>query len=470
MAGGPTEAAPESSITCVDQRLSLLEKYSISGPRYTSYPTAPVFTKAFGETEYRAALAQGSGPLSLYIHLPFCRHVCWFCACSVIYTNNQARVGPYLDLLAREADLLLSSVDRARPVSQLHYGGGTPTFLTPEEVRRLGVTLSERFHFAPDAEKSIELDPRTATQDHLDALAEFGFNRASLGVQDFAPEVQAAVNRVQPYAQTAELLAELRKRGYRELNVDLIYGLPHQTPEGFAETLTQILGLRPDRVSLFHFAYLPDLKKHQRNINANDLPDTRTRIVLFEQALDLLVRGGYVHIGMDHFALPESGLVRAQKEHRLHRNFQGYVSNGDPDLIGLGVTSIGRPAPNAFAQNVKGIKEYRELLGAGRLPLDRGMVLSANDMLRGHIIQEIICHFALNFRTVGQHWNLDFASVFAAELLELKSFVEDGLLELHEHGLVVTEKGRFVVRNICMVFDAYLKAQRQRGSAFSRTV
>ena len=470
MATPPLDTAADERAACVGERLSLLEKYSVAGPRYTSYPTAPAFSKDFGEVEYRAVLARGRGPLSLYVHLPFCRHVCWFCACSVIYTNNQGRVGPYLELLAREADLLLGSLDSSRPVTHLHLGGGTPTFLTPDEIRRLTENLGERFHFSEEAEKSVELDPRTATQGHLDALSEFGFNRASLGVQDFAQDVQKAVNRIQPFEQTAELLADLRRRGYRELNVDLIYGLPHQTPKGFAGTLDRILGLRPDRVSLFHFAYLPDLKKHQRNIKVEHLPDTRTRIELFERALEQLVQGGYLHIGMDHFALPESELARAQREHRLHRNFQGYVATGDPDLIGLGVTSIGHPARDAFAQNVKGIKEYGDLLLSGRLPLERGLLLSEDDVLRAHIIQEIICHFALDFRAVEREWNLSFASAFAAELAELDTFRADGLIELNADGFLVTEKGRFVVRNICMVFDAYLQAQRQGGSSFSKTV
>ncbi len=459
-----------SGDVCSGERLALLEKYSVAGPRYTSYPTAPAFTTEFAEEDYRSALARGSGPLSLYIHLPFCRHVCWFCACSVVYTNNQGRVAPYLALLNREMELLRPDLAADRSVSHLHLGGGTPTFLTPAELLELGAMLRRHFVFTAEAELGIELDPRTATRAHLDALDQIGFNRASLGVQDFAPKVQEAVNRVQPFEQTADLLAELRRRGYRELNVDLIYGLPHQTKESFAGTLEKILSLRPDRVSLFQFAYLPDLKKHQRNIHPEDLPQTHARIELFESALAQLNQGGYTHIGMDHFALPQSALARAQAEHRLHRNFQGYVAGGDPDLIGLGVTAIGRPARDVFAQNARSIESYRALLEAGRLPVERGLRLSKDDLVRGQVIQEIICHFELDFGTVEREFSVEFRSYFAKELNALEDFVREGLVTFTEAGVRVTESGRFVVRNICMVFDAHLEDQRAGGRTFSRTV
>lgn len=448
----------------------LFRKYGTSGPRYTSYPTAPAFQGSFGEADYRRALAAGRGPLSLYVHLPFCRSVCWFCACSVIYTNNQKRVLPYLELLEQEATLIAATLQSNRKVREMHWGGGTPTFLQPEEMIRLTNGLRKRFDFADDARLGIELDPRATSMSHIQALSECGFNRASVGVQDFALEVQRAVNRVQPFVQTQSLIAELRRRDFRELNIDLMYGLPHQTRESMLYTMARVAELRPDRISLFHFAYLPDLKKHQRNIRPESLPNVEERADLFEVAAQELAKAGYVHVGMDHFALPDSDLVIAQKQKRLRRNFQGYVPDGDLDLIGLGATSIGRPCPQAFAQNVKALPKYRELLEAGRLPIERGLWLTPDDELRAYVIQELICNFELNFAEVESRFDVSFEQTFGSALDGLAEFAEDGLVRLGDRHIEVTRRGRFFVRNICMLFDAYLEGQRAAGRSFSKTI
>ncbi len=466
---------------------SLLRKYDAPAPRYTSYPPAPAFRNDFDAVDYATLLREAShhkNPLSLYVHIPFCRNVCWFCACNVVYTANRKRCSPYLDLVRREMQLAAEHLHGgSRQVRQLHWGGGTPTFLAPEEILRLFADIEAFFETAPraDREFSVELDPRETTAEHVAALRKCGFTRASLGIQDFDPDVQSAVHRVQPFEQTAELADTLRNSGFRSINADLIYGLPLQELSRFERTLRKVTQIRPDRVSLFHFAYLPELKKHQKNIRADDIPTPGTRLRLFELAVEILTAEGYVHIGMDHFALPGDELAVAQRERRLHRNFQGYTTMPDADLLGFGVSSIGALAGNdgsraAYIQNAKDLSDYEQRLIRGALPVMRGLILSDADRLRRHIINELICHFELHFRAVesrfGDVLHDDFVRCFAGELNALEDFERDGLVHVDRTGgrIEVTRAGRFVVRHICAVFDAYAQQLAEAGQRFSKVL
>lgn len=452
--------------------LTWLTRYSQPGPRYTSYPTAPSFDPEFGEADYRELLSdpsRNSVPLSFYFHIPFCRSVCYFCACSVIYTRKRDQVDPYVDLVLREIDLLSESLDPSRPIDQLHWGGGSPTFLTPDRMEALWERINRRFSFTPGAEISIELDPRETTLEHVRVLAGAGFNRASIGIQDVDEKVQEAINRVQPMEMILPVYEELRKSGFRGINLDLIYGLPLQTPESFVRTLDTVLDMRPDRISLFNFAYLPHLKTHQKRIDEKALPSVEDRLKIFATATERFMEAGYRYIGMDHFALPEDELTLAQDNGTLHRNFQGYTTRGGDDLIGVGVTSIGEIA-NGYAQNVKDIQEYTRLVEEGKLPVERGIRRTRDDRIRHHVIMFLLCHFHLEFEDVEKRFDIRFKEYFARELEDLKGFEENGLLEILPGGLRVPFQGRFVIRNICMTFDARLKALQEKGQKFSKTV
>lgn len=469
-----------------------LMRYSRPVPRYTSYPTAPVFHEGFGAEEYARLLAQADRqerPLSLYYHFPFCRNICYFCACTVIYTANKKRMAPYMRLLEREMDLVIEAMCASghaaldadgrllgREVQQLHYGGGTPGFASPDEIRGFHRAIERRFRFAEDAELSVELDPRETTDEHIAAYTECGFNRASLGIQDLDPAVQRAVNRIQPFDDIRVLLAKLRDRGFRGINLDLIYGLPHQTAEGFARTIDAVLELQPDRLSLFQFAYLPQLKQHQQRIDQAQLPDVRTRLEILSNSIDTLTRAGYVYIGMDHFARPDDAMAIAARNGRLERNFQGYTvpprieseAGSDCDLLAFGVSAIG-DLRNAYVQNKRHLKSYEADVLSGRLPVDRGLVLNEDDHTRRRIIMRLICQFELPF-------DREFRSRYAAEFEALSSFHAEGLVEIEEPSgdregvLRVTEAGKFVIRNICQVFDAYTNELAARGQQFSKSV
>ena len=452
--------------------IETLSKYSKPGPRYTSYPTAPVFNDEFTVQDYHEIIGardRSHIPLSLYFHLPFCTSVCFFCACNVIYTKNAARTAPYLDLLREEMRMLASELDPARVVKQLHWGGGTPSFLTPEEMAALWKDITTYFTIAPDAEISVELDPRSTTAEHVEVLAKCGFNRASLGVQDLDPRVQEAVNRIQPLEMSRELAAQLRAKNFHGVNVDLIYGLPEQTLGSFEHTLDEILELKPDRISLFHFAYLPHLKKHQKRIDEGALPSTETKLEIFKMATERFLEAGYRYIGMDHFALPDDEMSVAQENRRLHRNFQGYTICRDCDLLGIGVTSIGE-AGGAFIQNQKDMKAYEEAISSGSLAVYRGHKRTRDDEIRRRVILELICNFELHFSEVEAEFDINFQEYFAEELPGLQPFMEDELLIQEGDVIRVTEAGRYVIRNICMVFDAYLKTLETRGQKFSKTV
>ncbi len=452
--------------------LDLIQRYDKSGPRYTSYPTALELQEGFGENEYRRQIAKSNeagGPLSLYFHIPFCDTVCFYCACNKIITNNRRHAEPYLESLCKETALQGALFDRERVVNQLHWGGGTPTFLNPAQMERLMATTRQFFHLRDDdqGEYSIEVDPRETDDETIACLRSLGFNRISLGVQDFDPAVQKAVNRIQSPEQTFKVLERARQEGFRSTNVDLIYGLPLQTLESFANTLDQVLAHQPERFSIFNYAHLPSRFKVQRQINDEDLPGADLKLEILQMVGKKLTDSGYVYIGMDHFAKPDDELAIAQRQGKLYRNFQGYATHSDCDLVGLGITSIGRVA-DAYMQNVKDLPSYHAALEQNRLPVFKGVELSRDDKIRREVISQLICHFQLEFASVEQKFSLDFEQYFSTELMQLESMAKDGLLEIHERDILVLPAGRLLIRNICMVFDQYLPKKRQRQ--FSKVI
>lgn len=451
----------------------LIRKYDVSGPRYTSYPTADRFVEAFGEAEYRHWITKRNiggiiQPLSLYVHLPFCDTVCFYCACIKVVTRDHGRSAKYIKYLGRELALLLQSLSTERAISQMHWGGGTPTFLSRGEMRELMCAFNAQFERRPDFECSIEVDPRRVEPDTMGFLAELGFNRVSIGVQDFDPDVQKAVHRIQNEEQTQRVIGEARTAGFRSVNLDLIYGLPKQTLNSFDATLDKVLALDPDRVALYNYAHLPRMFKPQRRIAEAELPSPETRLQILTLAIGRLTRAGYLYIGMDHFAKPDDELAVAQRQGRLQRNFQGYSTHPECDMLGLGISAIGRIGPT-YSQNVKTLEEYYAALDAGRLPVWRGMVLTKDDLVRRAVIQALACHFRLAIESIELSYLVDFSSYFSTELEDLRRLEEDGLVELQPDWIVVTPKGRLLVRIVCMVFDRYLREHRQRES-YSRVI
>ncbi|WP_456407373.1 oxygen-independent coproporphyrinogen III oxidase [Thiolapillus sp.] len=451
---------------------ALIAKYDQSGPRYTSYPTAVQFHEGFAADDYARIARQtnASGrPLSLYFHIPFCDTICFYCACNKVATKDRSKGDEYLQRLHKEIALQGALFDQNRPVEQLHWGGGTPTFISHAEMRELMKVTGEHFHLLDndEGEYSIEIDPREATAETVAVLREIGFNRMSLGVQDFDPRVQKAVNRIQSEEETLAVLNAARAEGFRSVSIDLIYGLPHQTKESFATTLERIIEVGPDRLSVFNYAHLPQIFKPQRRIEVGELPPPEVKLEILHMTAGKLADAGYVYIGMDHFARPDDELAVAQREGTLYRNFQGYSTHANCDLIGMGITSIGSVG-NCYAQNLKGLDEYYECIDAGRLPVFRGIELSKDDELRRDVITQLICHFALDFSSVEKQWNIDFKSYFAAELDSLKKMVGDGLLQISDAGIQVKPVGQMLIRNICMVFDVYLKDSK--GQRFSKVI
>ncbi|WP_456413920.1 oxygen-independent coproporphyrinogen III oxidase [Thiolapillus sp.] len=451
---------------------ALIAKYDQSGPRYTSYPTAVQFHEGFTAEDY-AAIATGTNasgrPLSLYFHIPFCDTICFYCACNKVATKDRSKGDEYLQRLYREIALQGELFDRDRPVEQLHWGGGTPTFISHGEMRELMRVTGEHFHLLDndEGEYSIEIDPREATAETVAVLREIGFNRMSLGVQDFDPRVQKAVNRIQSEEETLAVLNAAKAEGFRSVSIDLIYGLPHQTRESFSATLDRVIEVGPDRLSVFNYAHLPQLFKPQRRIEVAELPPAETKLEILHMTASKLADAGYVYIGMDHFARPDDELAVAQREGTLYRNFQGYSTHSNCDLIGMGITSIGSVG-NCYAQNIKGLEEYYQCIDAGRLPVFRGVKLSKDDELRRDVITRLICHFALDFSAVEQQWDIDFKAYFETELNSLQNMVGDGLLVVSEEGIQVMPVGQMLIRNICMVFDAYLKDSK--GQRFSKVI
>ncbi len=451
--------------------LDLINRYNKSGPRYTSYPTALELHEGFGDTEYRQQIAKSNsagGPLSLYFHIPFCDTVCFYCACNKVITKNRAHAVPYLDSLVSEIAMQGDLFDKNRLVNQLHWGGGTPTFLNFEQMKRLMDATRQHFSLRDDdqGEYSIEVDPRETNDQTIAQLRQLGFNRISLGLQDFDPAVQKAVNRLQTKEQTFAVLEAARKEGFRSTNVDLIYGLPLQTEQTFASTLDQVLDYSPDRFSIFNYAHMPSKFKTQRQINDHELPTPALRLEILQMVGKKLTDAGYVYIGMDHFAKPDDELAIAQREGKLYRNFQGYSTHSDCDLVGLGVTSIGRVG-DAYVQNYKELDEYNQAIAAGKLPVFRGVALDEDDKLRRAVITYLICHFELSFKTIETEFNIKFAEYFAPELENLAVMQTDGLLRLDQNGIQVEAAGRLLIRNICMVFDKYLALKQQQ---FSRVI
>jgi oxygen-independent coproporphyrinogen-3 oxidase len=451
----------------------LLRRFDVPGPRYTSYPTADRFVEAFTEQDYVQALEQRKAgsmalPLSLYVHIPFCESVCYYCACNKVITKHHERAAEYLRYLTQEVELQVAHFGQGHNVSQLHLGGGTPTFLSDAELEDLMAMLRSHFTLVPGGEYSIEVDPRTVTEERLRTLARLGFNRLSFGVQDFDPVVQKAVHRVQPARQVFDLVAAARRIGFESINVDLIYGLPLQTPESFARTLAQVNELRPDRIALYAYAHLPSRFKPQRRIVAAELPSGGAKLAMLSASLDALQDAGYVYVGMDHFALPTDALAVAKRQGRLHRNFQGYSTQPDCDLIALGVSAIGRIGAT-YSQNAKTLEEYRDMLDQGRLPIVRGLALTRDDLLRRAVIMSLMCQGELQFESFELGHLIDFRSYFARELEAMQDLAEHGLVRMDKAGLQVTDAGWYLVRAIAMVFDKYLRVDQDRAR-FSRII
>lgn len=455
--------------------LESLERFDRPGPRYTSYPTAVEFHEGVGPEAYEAGLARideerAGEPLSLYVHLPFCEHRCLFCGCHVVITPHMPVAEKYLTYLLREIDMLADRLPARREVVQMHWGGGTPTYFRPEDLRRLFAHIAKRFDFPGGAEIAIEVDPRVTTEEHLATLSDLGFNRLSLGVQDLTPTVQEAITRNQTYEQTARLIETARRLGFSEgVNVDLIYGLPKQDLDTFGDSIEKVIELRPDRVALYSFAYVPWIKGHQKKLDPADLPPAEEKFRLYLEGMRRFLDAGYEPIGMDHFALPEDELARAAEAGTLHRNFMGYSVMPAPDMVAVGVSGIG-DLGHGFYQNEKKLSRYYEALDAGRMPVERGYLLDDDDMLRQHVIRELMCNGRVEKPAVASRFGIDFDAYFAEALAELAELEDAGFVEMSTDAVAVTSTGRLFVRNACMAFDRYLKRVRDSKPVFSRTV
>ena len=451
----------------------MLQKYDVSGPRYTSYPTADRFVEAFTEGAYKLALEHRrvgglALPLSIYVHIPFCESLCFFCACNKIVTKHHERSVEYLRYLSREIDMHIQHLGAGQTISQLHLGGGSPTFFSDAELSELMSMIRRNFVLADGGEYSIEVDPRTVNDARLAHLRALGFNRLSFGVQDFDEEVQKAVHRIQPAEQVFSLVETARRLQFESVNVDLIYGLPKQTPESFARTLAQIVDLRPDRIALYAYAHLPERFKPQRRISEYELPAASAKIAMLSDALAALIGAGYVYVGMDHFALPDDALAVAKRQGRLHRNFQGYSTQPDCDLISLGVSAIGRVGAT-YSQNAKTLEEYYDYIDRGRFPVVRGLALSRDDLVRRAVIMAIMCQGQLQYESIELAYMIDFKTYFSSELLALQALQDNGMVVLEDSGLQVTEMGWFFVRAVAMLFDRYLQTDRNRAR-FSKII
>lgn len=451
----------------------LVRRIDGNGPRYTSYPTADRFIEAFGAASYRTWAARRNivgiqRSLALYVHLPFCRDICFYCACNKIVTRDAGKAARYLDYLGREIELQAALYRDDPRVAQMHWGGGTPTYYDVSELQALFARLRQHFDFSPRGEYSIEVDPRTVDAQAMQALREMGFNRVSFGVQDFDPRVQLAIHRLQSEERTIKVIEGARRAGFDSINVDLIYGLPHQSLASFDATLTRVSSARPDRIALYNYAHLPQFFKSQRRIREEDLPSPDTKLKLLGLAIGRLTAAGYVYIGMDHFALPEDALAVAQRQGRLHRNFQGYSVQADADLAGLGVSAIGAIGPT-YSQNHRTLEDYYDALDRGELPVMRGIELTADDLVRRAVIQALMCQFALSMESVEVSYLVDFNRYFAAELEALRKFSDLGLVTVGDGWITIHPRGRLLVRSICMVFDRYLRQARE-ARRYSRVI
>lgn len=453
----------------------LIKRYNKSGPRYTSYPTAVAFTTEFKEDDFKHHAAIGTGlenpaPLSLYFHIPFCDTVCFYCACNKIATKDYSKADVYLGYLYREIEMQAALFDHRRKVEQLHFGGGTPTFLNIDQMRALMGKIREHFNLfeGDEGEYSIEIDPRSVSAETIKGLREIGFTRFSLGVQDVNEKVQKAVNRIQPLEKNIDIIQACRDNGASSVSVDLIYGLPFQTLESFSETVERVIQLSPDRLSVFNYAHLPTLFKPQRRINEDELPSSEVKLDILKMSIEKLTNAGYVYIGMDHFAKPDDELALARKNGTLHRNFQGYTTHAECDLVGMGVSSISSVS-GCYSQNEKDLEGYYARIAKSEIPVIKGLSLTDDDKLRREVIQELACQFKLDFDVVSGQFGIDFQSYFADELKQLAEMEKDGLLSLSKEGLDVTLRGRFLIRNICMVFDRRMR-EHQHEQRYSKVI
>lgn len=456
----------------------LLRRYDRPGPRYTSYPTAPQFATGFGEADVRAAVVASNGDpiprrLSLYVHVPFCLSPCFYCGCNRIITRDKSRAATYLARLDREIGMMAQLFDRDREVIQVHLGGGTPNFLDGGQLRELMETLRGQFRFSRSSARdiSIEMDPRFVSPADIAGMADIGFNRASFGVQDFDPAVQEAVNRIQTVEETRAVVDACRDNGFRSVNIDLIYGLPRQNTEGFARTIDTVLGMRPDRLAVYGYAHLPEMFKAQRQIQAEDLPSPQAKLGLLQLAIGKLTAAGYAYIGMDHFALPDDDLAQAQARGGLHRNFMGYTTHADSDLVGFGVSAISHVG-SSFSQNPRDLPSWQLAIDEGRLPVFRGMQLSEDDLLRADLIQQLMCQAQIPIDALERRHAIDFHDYFADALARLRPLQDDGLVRVEADRIAATTQGRLLLRNIAMCFDRYLPPADSASATprFSRAI
>ncbi len=453
--------------------INLIKKYDRPGPRYTSYPTAPHFNESFSSESYLDEIVKtnrikNKRDLSLYFHIPFCDTLCYFCGCNMLISRNRDRINKYTDYLKNEIDLLRSFLAPDRKVSQLHWGGGTPTHLNPDEIKDLTGYINKNFNFKEDAEKGSEIDPRELTYDHLAALREGGFNRISMGVQDFNEKVQKAVNRIQPEDMTREVVGWVRSLNFDSINLDLMYGLPFQSVKTFEKTLDTMINISPDRIALFNYAHVPWLKKHMELIKKEDLPSPEEKLNILKLSIEKLTDAGYIFIGMDHFAKPEDELSIALHEKKLYRNFQGYSTHSGSDLYAMGITGISQ-LERVYAQNYKTEKEYFTALDDGKLPTAKGYLLTDDDLLRREVIMRLMCDFELDFSAIEKQFGINFEEYFAYGLENLQKFIDDDLLKISQRKITVTEMGRLLIRNIAMNFDGYIE-RKEDTTRYSRTV
>ena len=450
--------------------LELIRRLDKNGPRYTSYPTADRFVESFNAEDYSKWTGKRASdrPLSLYFHIPFCNTLCFYCACNKVITKDRSLSEKYVQYMIKELAMQAAVLGEGQRVEQLHWGGGTPTFLSDDQMRELMTATRKHFKMVEDGEYSIEIDPRKVSDETIALLAELGFNRISIGVQDFDPQVQKAVNRIQSEEETLQVMNAARANGFKSISIDLIYGLPKQTIAGVKATLDKVIAANPDRLSMYNYAHMPTIFMPQRRIHEEDLPAAQVKLDILSMAVKTLTDAGYVYIGMDHFAKPDDELAVAQRQHRLHRNFQGYSTHSDCDLVAIGVSSIGKIGPT-YSQNFREPDDYYDALDRGVLPIMRGMELNDDDLVRRAIIQDLMCHFELDKKSINTTYQIEFDHYFDTELDELREYEREGLLKLTPEKISVTPKGRMLIRNICMVFDKYLRT-RQKHAIYSKVI
>ena len=454
--------------------IELLKRFNQPGPRYTSYPTAPLFSTEFTFEDYEKEVADTNGDgersdLSLYFHFPFCAKLCYFCGCNMLVTSNRRAIREYNEYLKKEITHLAPQISKNRKVEQLHFGGGTPSYLTPEEIGDVGNFIKSKFNFADELEASVEIDPRGLTREHLEAFREIGFNRTSFGVQDFNLEVQEAINRVQGEDITRQTVEWARELGYKSVNIDLIYGLPHQTLTNFADSVEKVIDISPDRIAVFNYAHVPWLKKHQNVIRTEDLPSPDERLQILRMTIEKLVQAGYEYIGLDHFAKPTDELAVAQKSNTLYRNFQGYSTKAGADVYAFGVSAISQ-FQNIYAQNVKDLKEYYARVDAGIAPTNVGYRMTFDDHVRKETIMRLMCHLEIDKRDIERRFDIDFEKYFAADIPKLQTFIDENLLENDARKIKIIGQGKLIIRNVAMCFDAYLEKMMSEKPVFSKTV